>query len=261
MKKQSTFLILFILASTLQASEYHVSKSGSDENKGSQTQPSKAISKAISKAVDKASAGTVITVHSSVSSKHINPPRVQAAAQPNILWLVSEDNSPFWVSCYGSPNAKTPKIDQLAAEGFRYTHCYSNSAVCAPTRNTWLSGSHSISTGNQPMRSRYALPAEIYNQTYIDQLLAAGYNVSAKYKQDYNFSGRDGETLRGNLTKDGGQLSTDKPFFIVRNYAESHESRAFPKEALVRTDPAAMVLHPYHPDLPGIRHAIRSHCS
>ena len=59
-----------------------------------------------------------------------------ATPRPNILWLVSEDNSTYWVSCYGSPNAKTPNIDQLAAEGFRYTHCYDNSAVCAPTRNT-----------------------------------------------------------------------------------------------------------------------------
>jgi arylsulfatase A-like enzyme len=249
MKKQSTFLISLILACTLQASEYHVSKSGSDENEGSQTQPFQAISKA----ADKAQAGAVITGHAGVSRERINPPRGEAAALPNILWLVSEDNSPFWVSCYGSPNAKTPHIDQLAVEGFRYTHCYDNSAVCAPTRNTWLTGLHCISTGNQPMRSRYALPPEIYNQTYIDQLLAAGYNVSAKYKQDYNFSGRDGETLRGNLSKDWGQLPADQPFFIVRNYAESHESRAFPKETPVRADPAAMVLHPYHPDLPGIR--------
>ncbi|MFZ9933647.1 MAG: sulfatase-like hydrolase/transferase [Chthoniobacterales bacterium] len=174
-------------------------------------------------------------------------------ARPNILWLISEDNGTSWVSCYGSPNAKTPNIDQLAAEGFRYTHCYDNSAVCAPTRNTWLTGLHCISTGNQPMRSRYALPPEIMNRTFIDQLVAAGYNVSAKGKQDYNFSGRDWETLRGNLANDWKKPPADNPFFIVRNYAESHESRSFPGKTAVQTDPATMTLHAYHPDLPEIR--------
>ena len=60
------------------------------------------------------------------------------SGQPNILWVNSEDNGAQWLSCYGSPNAHTPNLDKLAAEGFRYTHCYSNSAVCAPTRTTWI---------------------------------------------------------------------------------------------------------------------------
>jgi len=41
-----------------------------------------------------------------------------AADRPNILWITSEDNGISWVSCYGSKNAKTPAIDQLAEEGF-----------------------------------------------------------------------------------------------------------------------------------------------
>ncbi|NIQ09790.1 MAG: sulfatase-like hydrolase/transferase [Gammaproteobacteria bacterium] len=180
-------------------------------------------------------------------------PGASAAEKPNILWIVSEDNSVFWVSCYGSPNAKTPNIDQLAAEGFRYTHCYDNSAVCAPTRNTWLTGLHCISTGNQPMRSFYRLPPEIYQHTYIDQLMAAGYSVSAKGKQDFNFEQRHWKNLRGNLEQDWEKLPDNKPFFIVRNYGESHESRSFPKDTPLHADPAAMTLHAYHPDLPGVR--------
>ena len=43
--------------------------------------------------------------------------------QPNILWIVSEDNGISWVGCYGGTNAKTPAIDQLAKEGFRYLNC------------------------------------------------------------------------------------------------------------------------------------------
>ena len=63
---------------------------------------------------------------------------VQAADRPNILWITSEDNGISWVSCYGGTNARTPAIDELAKEGFRYTHCFDNAAVCAPTRSCWI---------------------------------------------------------------------------------------------------------------------------
>ena len=52
--------------------------------------------------------------------------------QPNVLWITSEDNSIEWVGCYGSKNAKTPNIDQLAKEGFRYLYCFDNGAVLLP---------------------------------------------------------------------------------------------------------------------------------
>jgi N-sulfoglucosamine sulfohydrolase len=39
---------------------------------------------------------------------------------PNILWLTSEDNSPF-LGCYGDEFATTPNLDKLASEGFLYT--------------------------------------------------------------------------------------------------------------------------------------------
>lgn len=86
--------------------------------------------------------------------------------KPNLLWITSEDNSIEWVGCYGSKNAKTPHIDQLAKEGFRYLYCFDNGAVCAPTRSSWITGMHSISNGTQPMRSGFEIPATIsfYNE-------------------------------------------------------------------------------------------------
>ena len=78
--------------------------------------------------------------------------------KPNALWITSEDNSIEWVGCYGAKNAKTPHIDQLAKEGFRYLYCFDNGAVCAPTRSSWITGMHAISNGTQPMRSGFEIP-------------------------------------------------------------------------------------------------------
>src|SRR5690606_16886748 len=58
---------------------------------------------------------------------------------PNILWITSEDNSPM-LGCYGDALATTPHLDKLASEGFLYTHAYANAPVCAPSRNTIITG-------------------------------------------------------------------------------------------------------------------------
>ena len=175
-----------------------------------------------------------------------------AADRPNILWITSEDNSISWVSCYGSKNAKTPNIDRLAKEGFRYTHCFDNAAVCAPTRATWITGHYAISLGTQPMRSRYLIPHGKIPY-YPDLLRTVGYHVANGGKTDYNIGGRDD---RG-VWRVNGKLPRRQPgqnFFQIRNIGDSHESRAFPKKkGQVRTDPATMILHSYHPDLPEMR--------
>ena len=175
-----------------------------------------------------------------------------AADRPNILWITSEDNSISWVSCYGSKNAKTPNIDQLAREGFRYLHCFDNAAVCAPTRSTWITGHYAISIGTQPMRSRYQIPHDKIPY-YPDLLRKAGYHVANGGKTDYNIGGRDDKEV----WKVNGKFPKRKPgqnFFQIRNIGDSHESRAFPKKAgAIKSDPAKMILHSYHPDLPEMR--------
>ena len=74
---------------------------------------------------------------------------------PNILWLTSEDNSRL-LGCYGDDFATTPNLDRLASEGFRYTNAYANTPVCAPARNTIITGVLACANGNEQMRSYYA---------------------------------------------------------------------------------------------------------
>jgi N-sulfoglucosamine sulfohydrolase len=186
-------------------------------------------------------------------------PRTQAAARqarPNILWLTSEDNSIFWVSCYGGTNCKTPNIDGLAREGFRYTHCFDNAAVCAPTRSTWITGMYAISNGTQPMRSRNAVPHDVI-QYYPDLLRKAGYHTSNWIKTDYNIGGRPDNAcwdLMDRKVRFGWRRrKPGQPFFAVVNSTNSHESRAHGDVEHTRNDPAKMTLHSYHPDLPVIR--------
>lgn len=179
-----------------------------------------------------------------------------AEEKPNILWITSEDNSIVWVSCYGSTNANTPAIDALAREGFRYTNCFDNAAVCAPTRSCWITGMYAISNGTQPMRSRNLIPHDKIKY-YPDLLRKAGYHTSNPGKTDYNIGGRPDKECwdykRGKERYGWRKRNPGQPFFAVVNIGDSHESRAHGNVNNPDKDPAKMKLHAYHPDLPIIR--------
>jgi len=182
-----------------------------------------------------------------------------SADRPNILWITSEDNGVSWVGCYGGTNAKTPTIDKLATEGFRYLHCFDNAAVCAPTRSCWITGMYAISNGTQPMRSRNAIPHDKIKY-YPDLLSKAGYYTSNPGKTDYNIGGRSDKACwddKGGKGKKGGygwrKRAKGQPFFAVVNIGDSHESRAHGAVDNTRNDPSKMKLFSYHPDLPVIR--------
>src|SRR5947208_2881939 len=61
----------------------------------------------------------------------------------------STASSTIELGCYGQQKIKTPNIDKLAAEGMRFTNFYSGSAVCAPSRCTFLTG---MNTGHSAVR-------------------------------------------------------------------------------------------------------------
>ena len=66
-------------------------------------------------------------------------------APPNIVVIVVDDLGWTDVGCFGSTFCETPRIDQLAAQGIRFTDGYAACPVCSPTRA-------SLQTGRSPAR-------------------------------------------------------------------------------------------------------------
>jgi len=61
--------------------------------------------------------------------------------QPNIIYILADDLGYGDVSCYNeNSKIKTPFIDQLAADGVRFTDAHTSSSVCTPTRYGILTG-------------------------------------------------------------------------------------------------------------------------
>ena len=77
-------------------------------------------------------AGLILTMAIAESPK--------AAPRPNIIILLADDLGYGDIGCYGAKKIKTPHLDQMAAEGMRFTDAHSPASICQPSRYAILAG-------------------------------------------------------------------------------------------------------------------------
>jgi N-sulfoglucosamine sulfohydrolase len=147
---------------------------------------------------------------------------------PNIIWIVGE-NLKLDLGCYGETLVDTPNLDWLAKNGVRYTHVFSTSPVCAPSRSAFMTGMYQTSTDMHHMRSHrndgFRLRPEVRPVTH--RLNDAGYftanittingDIVGTGKLDLNFV-NEGELYQ---TTDWNQLKDNQPFFAQINTPEN----------------------------------------
>jgi len=98
-----------------------------------------------------------------------------APMRPNILIIFTDDQGYADLGCYGNTKNKTPRLDQLAKEGTRFTSFYSQT-VCGPSRSALL-------TGRYPIRSKgWSMPAD--EITFAELIRPVGYQTACVGKWD-----------------------------------------------------------------------------
>ena len=60
--------------------------------------------------------------------------------KPNILFIITDDQSWVHAGCYGDKAVRTPAIDKLAMEGVTFNNAYCAAPSCSPSRAGILSG-------------------------------------------------------------------------------------------------------------------------
>lgn len=214
---------------------------------------------------------------------------------PNILLIVVEDLSAR-VGAFGDPVARTPNIDDMAADGVRFTRVFATSGVCAPSRAALITGMYQQAIGAQHMRTSSfgrersgelgtfstpgppyeAVPPE-YVKAFPELLRAAGYFTMNNAKTDYQFG--DPFTVWDVSGNDVTLADRDpnKPFFFMLSNNTTHESGLFREgfantldnsaELVARnnsrlarldvsTDPAVVSVPGFLPDTPEVRRDI-----
>lgn len=64
------------------------------------------------------------------------------SAAPNIILMMGDDHGWEETGYHGHPHAKTPTLDEMAAQGLRLERFHSAHPSCSPTRASFLTGRH-----------------------------------------------------------------------------------------------------------------------
>jgi arylsulfatase A-like enzyme len=73
---------------------------------------------------------------------------LSARQKPNVLFIAIDDLND-WVGCMGGhPQAYTPNIDRLAAQGTLFTNAHCQAPICGPSRASIMTGIYPSRSGN-----------------------------------------------------------------------------------------------------------------
>jgi arylsulfatase A-like enzyme len=186
-------------------------------------------------------------------------PRDKPLTRPNIIWLIAEDLGPE-LGSYGHPEAHTPHLDRLAAEGVRYTRAYTVAPVCSVSRSAFMTGMHALAIdahNHRSHREEGANPLPEGVRLLTHWLKDAGYytvnlqdpesGIGGSGKDDFNFSvpGQRWDSSRWS------DLATHQPFYAQISYNTTHRMgrrQDIPSRISRPADPAKVKIPPYYPD-------------
>lgn len=180
--------------------------------------------------------------------------------RPNIVLLVSEDNSIHYMDHFYPGGAKTPNIETLAEEGITFDRAFSNSPVCSVARTTVINAVYATRTASQHHRRiEYVNMPEGW-EMFPHYLRQEGYYTVKNGKKDFNMIEGEAWDEDGNQAHWSSRPDADTPFFYMEQTGtDTHESRLHFDEQVYRSQPTGhnpddVVVFPYLPDTDLVRY-------
>ena len=178
-----------------------------------------------------------------------------ASAAPNILVFIADDMTYSDAGALGNPIVHTPNLDLLAARGTTFTHLFTATAMCSPTRHMLYSGQYPVRSGTYPNHA----VATSGTTSVVDYLSDLGYRVGISGKTHiwprtiYRFE------MIGNVDDDEAigwfmRRGTEQAFALFVGLTEPH--LPWDEGDSSRYDEAALTLPPYFVDTPETREAL-----
>ena len=146
-------------------------------------------------------------------------PALADVEKPNIIYILADALGYGDLRCYGQRILWTPRLDQMAAEGLRFTQHYSGSTVCAPSRCVLLTGLHA---GHARIPNNYPALLQDDDPTIAKLLRTAGYRTACVGKWGLGDPPPDNDPARCGFDEFFGYINMYHahnffPEFIVRN--------------------------------------------
>ena len=179
-------------------------------------------------------------------------------AKPNFVFILADDCTVWDLGTYGSADAITPHINQLASEGMKFNRAYQAAPMCSPTRHNLYTGLYPVKTGAYPNHTF----ARAGTQSIVHHLKPLGYRVAQSGKRHispeevfpFEYLGNKNNpdfTLIDGFLKEA--KTTDQPFALMLCSNEPHTP--WDKGDASRFDPDRITLPPHYVDTPETREA------
>jgi N-sulfoglucosamine sulfohydrolase len=164
----------------------------------------------------------------------------ESVATPNVV-LVTADDLGLQLGCYGDRTVPTPNIDALAENGVLFANAYATSALCSPSRSTFLTGLYPHQSGQMGLANEYSMRPGIPNLTtwlgqagYYTALFgklhvrpAADFHFDSHYAKKFHLDTLDVEEMADQVA--GAIRSAgNRPVFLYINYFDPHRNPAAP---------------------------------
>ncbi len=134
----------------------------------------------------------------------------KARSQPNILWLMTDEQRPDSLGCYRSPWAHSPNLDALAREGVLFENAYVPAPVCVACRSSLITGNAASTTG--VLHNQARLPSGSTPLTW--RFEDAGYQTATFGKKHFFLPG-----TRPAFQTEGGMITDE--FVEPENYGKA----------------------------------------
>jgi arylsulfatase A-like enzyme len=153
-------------------------------------------------------------------------------SRPNILLILTDQQS-FKATGYGgNPHMKTPGIDRLAEEGVRYENAYCTNPLCTPARASIMTGQMAHQVGidglNQPIRSaqQFRELGHCLSEAGYECLYGGKWHIPDNDIDDTHGFRRvgvhDDLTLTDSCIRALTHRDATRPFFLVASYDDPH---------------------------------------
>ncbi len=226
-------------------------------------------------------AGASVLVGSGLISNEVFAAREKG---PNIVLIVSDDHGLEALGCYGNKVINTPNLDQLAAEGVRFTNAFCTTASCSASRSVILTGLYNHANGQYGHQHSYHHFISFPNVKSLPvQMTGAGYRTGRigkyhvapdeVYKFDVALRGNSRSPVEmANNCRDFVSGDDSKPFFLYFCMSDPHRgggkdeelptkpdrfgNRAggeYPGVKEVKYSPEDVIVPPFLPDSPECR--------
>lgn len=136
--------------------------------------------------------------------------------QPNVLWLMTDEQRPDSLGCYRSGWAHTPHLDAVAAQGTLFESAYVPSPVCVPSRSALITGRTASSCGVLHNRARLGPGSAALTWRFED----AGYQTATFGKKHFQIPGP-----RPAFQTEGGMITDE--FVEPENYGKGIDPAGF----------------------------------